>query len=79
MSPSEVRQLCERLSMELSEHVEHVQVMVSWNEEALTHRVFYGSGNWYARQGLAHEFIQKDIAQTNADEIASKLEKPDDE
>lgn len=79
MSPEELRKLVENAARTLSEHAEHVQVMVSWNEETITHRVYSGTGNWYARQGMAHEFIQMDVAQTNAAEIASKLEPPPDE
>lgn len=63
----------ERVTRELGEHFDHVQIMVSWNEDAQTHRDFFGTGNWYARQGLAHEFIQFDIAQQNAKEIVERL------
>jgi hypothetical protein len=50
----------------LGEHFDHVQIMVSWNEQASCYRIFEGSGNWYARQGMAHEFIKKDDAQVAA-------------
>lgn len=79
MTTAEMRQMCERHAQELSEHADHVQIMVTWNEEANSHRVFTGCGNWYARQGMAHEFIECDKAQTNAAEIASKLEPPPDD
>jgi hypothetical protein len=79
MEKEEMRKLCGRLSTQLGEHAEAVQVMVSWTDNNGTHRVFHGCGNWYARQGMAHEFIECDKAQTNAVEIASKLEPPPDD
>ena len=62
----------------LGEHFDHVQVLVSWNEQGTTQRLFEGGGNWYARQGMAHEFIKCDDAQTNAFELNKILPKPDE-
>lgn len=63
----------------LGEHFDHVQILATWNEEGTTQRHFTGSGNWYARQGMAHDFISWDKAQTAADEISKVLPKPDDD
>jgi hypothetical protein len=41
----------------LSEHFDHVQILVSWNEEAETRDLAMGSGNWYARLALCRELI----------------------
>lgn len=79
MSPQDIKVICEEHARELFEHADAVQIMVTWNEEGKTHRVFTGCGNWYARQGMAHELIECDKAQTNAAEIASKLEPPPDD
>lgn len=64
----------------LGEHFDHVQIMVSWCEQGACYSDYYGAGNWYARQGLAHEFIQKDIAQENARQLAGVMpQNPPDE
>lgn len=68
------------VAVTLGEHFDHVQILVSWNEEALTKRFAAGTGNWYARQGLAHEFITRDVAQENAHALSKVLpQEPPDE
>jgi hypothetical protein len=57
----------------LGEHFDCVQILVSWNQESNTHDIFRGCGNWYARQGMANTFIQRDQAQDAAVEIAEQL------
>lgn len=79
MTPSEVHIKCHEAVKLISEYAENVQIMVTWNQEGLTHRYFTGAGNWYSRQGLAHEFINQDIAQTNAKEIADSISQKDEE
>lgn len=51
----------------LSEHFDAVQILVTWpNSTGGTAAFALGAGNWYARQGLAREFIAKDQADTLA-------------
>lgn len=57
---------------------DNVQVLVSWPSGCVTKGLYRGAGDWYARQGLAHEFIQRNIADDTASLIAEKLDKPDD-
>lgn len=57
----------------LGEHFDHVQILMTWNEEGLSKYRAIGSGNWYARQGMAHMFINTDIAQDTAFQIAEQL------
>lgn len=59
---------------QLVEHFDAVQLLVSVTEEGRTSYRAIGAGNWYARQGMAHEFINADVAQVHAAEIAEKLE-----
>lgn len=40
------------------EGFEHAEILVSWNEEGHTHHLADGHGNFYARLGMAQEFIQ---------------------
>lgn len=68
-----LKDLCEQFSEALSEHADAVQIMVSWNEDCQTHDIQHGNGNWYARQGMAHEFITRDQARSNAYEIGKEI------
>lgn len=60
------------------EHCDAVQIMASFNEDGETHALYRGNGNWYARQGMAHEFINQDVAQENAKQIAERVNPPDE-
>lgn len=74
MTGAEAQEIVSRLVNQLGEHFEAVQVMVSWNEEGETRCNHNGSGNWYARQGMAREFLQFEEAQIIAREVGKKLE-----
>lgn len=63
----------------LSEFFDSVQVLVSNSTDAGTENIFLGAGNWFARQGMAHDFINKDRAHTEAHEIASAIRPIDDD
>lgn len=63
----------------LGEHFDHVQILVTWTEQGTSQRLFNGGGNWYARQGMAHDFIKCDEAQTNASIMKDALHKPDND
>lgn len=54
----------------LGEHFDAVQILVSFTEDGATHIWKPGCGNWFARQGMVHEFINTDIASENAKRIA---------
>ena len=63
----------------LGEHLESVQIIGSFvNDNGETERVTRGAGNWYARIGMAQEFLEMDAAQTTAFEL-SKILPPMDE
>lgn len=76
MTPEEKIAFLDQKCAEISEHFEHVQIMVSWNEDFKCMQLKRGLGNWYARQGLAHEFINEDIAQENARAVSRYLPPP---
>ncbi len=66
----------------LMEHFGAVQILASFeDDQGQTINVYSGGGNWFARQGMAHDFIQKDQAHTNGSEIARALPStpPDDD
>lgn len=69
----------DRLTDRLGEHWDAVQILVSRGAEGGgTERYFVGSGNWYARQGMAQKFITMDEAEFAADSIAKAIN-PSDE
>jgi hypothetical protein len=76
MTNEEADALVEKCSTFLGEHFDSVQILASWNEQAMTLIARHGCGNWYARQGMARDFITADQAQEIATQLADKLPKP---
>lgn len=74
MTPTEAAAILERAVAQLGEHFDALQILASWQEEGVTKCTPRGTGNWYARQGMAHEFINADIAQENARQLAETLD-----
>jgi len=56
---------------QLMEHCDAVQILATWTDLDRLETVdcFKGNGNWYARQGMAHAFINRDRAQDIGQEI----------
>lgn len=81
MSPEELQRkadIVNKCISIMSEHFDAVQVHACFlTPENQTQRLSLGSGNWYARKGMAQEFLEMDQAQT----VASEIEKarPKDE
>ncbi len=49
----------------LSEYADAVQIHVTWTDaDGDTHCLHRGLGNWHARRGMVHEFIERDQART---------------
>lgn len=63
----------------LSEHFDHVQILVSWNEEAETKDMASGSGNWYARLGLCRELILRHDCQELVEQQYQRNKEEDDD
>jgi hypothetical protein len=76
MSNAEANQMLLEVSSKLGEHFDSVQILASWNEEAITACSFVGCGNWYARQGMAKEFLEQDQAQLIGREVSRALPPP---
>lgn len=81
MTPQEKEKLVDDHVAKLMEHFDAVQILVSGVMYNGTESVFRGGGNWFARQGMAQEFITRDHAETNAHKIKQVLPQPppDDE
>lgn len=78
MTKEEIDAICMPFMEKLGEHCDSIQLLATWTEEGNTHRYKFGTGNWYARRGLAMEFIEQDQAQTAAKEISDALQPPED-
>lgn len=64
---------------QLMEHFDAVQILATVVSERGTELVAIGSGNWYARRGMAEEFINRDRAVTEANEIAEAIQSSQEE
>ncbi len=73
MTTSEAAKILEEAAMRVGEHFDAVQILATWNEQGETRSLNRGTGNWYARQGLAHAFINFDANQDAAVQIAAQL------
>lgn len=76
MTPEEQATLLKRVEDAanlLSEHFEAVQVLCSLTDGEGTTMFARGAGSWYARQGMAKEFMERDQART----LAQEMPRPD--
>lgn len=81
MNDEERNEWISKLAADLGEEFDAVQILCTLNEEATTKAFYRGAGNWYARQGMAHEFIEQDKGQIAAKEISNvviKTEPPEE-
>lgn len=80
MTDTEIEKFLDRKAAEIGEYFDNVQILVSWRSEKGngTRRLFRGCGDWYARKGLCHAFIDSDVASENADAMRPLLNPPDD-
>jgi hypothetical protein len=80
MTREEAGEIVELAAIKLGEHFAAVQIMVSYPADGGgTWSTKRGCGDWYARIGLAHEFIAQDQAETQANELSSKINPPDED
>lgn len=58
--------LIEQFLATITEYADVVQISVSFTEDVTGDTVGHhkGTGNWYARQGLARDFIEQEKART---------------
>lgn len=77
LTPAEQKNIVRQHVTALSEFFDSVQIFVSNSSDIGTESVYLGSGNWFARQGMAHDFIHKDQAQTEAIELSAVINPKD--
>jgi len=70
MDADQLQAMLQRHADELAEHFDSVQILAEHTERGLTTAHKAGCGSWYARQGMAHEFIEQDKAQEHAAAVA---------
>jgi|JI10StandDraft_1071094.scaffolds.fasta_scaffold01661_12 hypothetical protein len=78
LQPKDQEKLVQRHIDALMEHFDAVQIMATSADLDGTSNVFMGGGNWFARQGMAHDFIRQDKARTDAREISKAIDPPND-
>lgn len=77
MTNEEAEKILEKAALDLGEFFSSVQILASWPDgEGRTKGSKRGCGDWYARQGLAHEFISENNAVDTANAIARELKEP---
>lgn len=78
MTSEEAEKLLQAAVDKLGDHFDCVQILASWEQEGATRFLPRGSGNWWGRQGMAQEFINREISSDTADQIADRLNGNDD-
>lgn len=73
LSRDEMQVIVDRHCHQLIEHFDAVQILVSLPDEGGTGSIYSGRGNWYARQGMAQDFVKQDQARTAAHEISKVI------
>lgn len=67
--------LVSKFSSDLGEHFDCVQIMASFVDEQGTSSFYSGAGDWFARQGLAQDFIVSNTAELTGRSVAKELNK----
>lgn len=73
MTRTEASEHVKKVASQLGEHFDAVQISVSMQSEGSTFSFHRGSGNYYARKGLAQEFLAIEGFKDAATEIAIQL------
>ena len=62
----------EQLFEDLGEHVDAIQVLITWVDPEKNHTITHnnGIGNWNSRINMARTFVLRDDIETDADERA---------
>lgn len=70
------KELVDRATEVLGEHFDEVVILVSrmtQDGKGFTERIFVGKGNWFARKGMARDFLDRDDKLEAATMIAEKM------
>ena len=73
MTDEEKRLLISRVATQLGDHFDAVQIMASWKEEGDTRYQYWGQGNWFARKGMAHQFLEEEHGRVIGHEVGKVI------
>ncbi len=73
MTTQESMNLLDKHAAQLAEHFDSVQILVTVVEDGGTDYFAKGKGDWYARRGMCHQFIDMDQAEANSNALAEKI------
>lgn len=79
MTPQERHVEIEKCVHKLMELMDCVQILASYTDNEGTHSHYQGAGNWFARTGMARDFLDRDESQTAANAVKPFLQPPPDE
>ena len=57
MTNEQASKFVDKALLELGDQFEAVQILVSWPDQAGTKNIYAGCGNWFARRGMAEDFL----------------------
>lgn len=77
MTHEEAGVMLTEFAAKIGEYFDAVQILASWTEDGCTYCQKRGTGNWYARVGMAHQFIDSDVAEETAIQIAERIKGDD--
>lgn len=77
MTHDEAAKILEDASAKLMEHFDSIQILGSWMEGSATCFLPRGGGNFYARQHMAQEFVEREKSSDIADQIAKRMKDDD--
>lgn len=73
MTHAEAEKILEDAVAKLTEHFDAVQILATWMDGGSTYFIPRGGGNFYARQHIAQEFVEREKSSDIADQIAKRL------
>lgn len=81
MTGNEAKALLDVVLAQVGEHFDAVQIHASWvwdDGSGGTSCVHRGTGNFYARESMAREYVEQNKARDSAEFIAQEMKKEDE-
>jgi len=83
MTHQEAILLADNAIAKLMEHMDNVQILMSWEEDGETAFVSHGAGNWFARTGQAQRWLNdchdSVLVQSIGEELNCEIDEGDDD
>lgn len=79
MTRPETERLVDDIAHRICEHFDCVQILASRLKPDGSTEIFRrGAGNWFARKGMMHDYLETVSASDSAEMIAEQLRPPED-